>query len=219
MSRIAVFGESFDPVHLGHLSIIKSIDRYIQPDQILVIPCGNPPHRSTSLTAVHHRLQMLELACESMGQVSARVEIDDREVQSNDLSYTYTSISTIAEENPQAELFMAVGWDSLANFTAWHRWRDILSLASVLVVDRNKASFTLPQDLGVLVRSIEAIKADSQSDCFLDLTDNLIIELPFDEIAVSSTQVRSAIAHDEALEEMLPPPVIEYIAENTLYRS
>ncbi len=212
MKRIVVFGGTFDPVHQGHLRIIDAIERHISPHRILVIPCGQPPHRAAPIASGEHRSEMLRLACNNRPSLV----VDDRELRSDTLSYSYLTLKDVQLEYPDALLYMTLGWDSLASFTRWHRWQDILDMSCLLVVGRSSKEDQeyiglqeVPAEIGLSVEKLEA--ANQATRC--------IVELPFDEIDCSSTEVREALRFGASAEHVLKPQVIEYIKKYNLYQS
>ena len=210
MKRIAVFGGSFDPVHLGHLEIIRSVEYYLGADKILVTPCGNPPHRSLAMASPEQRLAMLQIACNGYSSV----EIDEREIRSNAISYTHTSIEKLRLEYPDALLYLVLGGDSFASFTTWYRWRDILAMACLVVAargeEKRRPSKELSGQLGRIVRQATDSNVPKAGD---------LLELPFDRIDVSSTTVRKAFATETDTASLVLPEIADYIKENKLYRS
>lgn len=213
MKRIAIFGGSFDPVHLGHLEIIKAVDLYANPDLILAVPCGNPPHRTRAYADAKHRLNMLNLACETLApSLAAQLQIDDRELVSDATSYSYHTLKAIAQENPNCQLLMAIGWDSLQTFTSWHRWQEILSLTSILVVARRNTGVAQLMDLPAEIQEV------GETQVLNSVENGVIYQLPFAEVDISSTDTRAAIAKSATSEKFIAAPVADYIKQNKLYR-
>ncbi|MEM7292803.1 MAG: nicotinate-nucleotide adenylyltransferase, partial [Pseudomonadota bacterium] len=134
--RIAVLGGTFDPVHLGHLQFAKSLRDGLSTDeiacQVRMIPCHIPPHRGTPVATAAQRQEMLELALVDVGGVV----LDDRELRLDRTSYSVDTLADLRTEFPDAALCLAVGMDAYAGFESWHRWRDILELASLVVATR-----------------------------------------------------------------------------------
>ena len=65
MSRIGIFGGSFDPVHVAHLILAERVREARGLDMVLFVPAGAPPHKpARPLAPAGHRLRMLELAVE-----------------------------------------------------------------------------------------------------------------------------------------------------------
>lgn len=203
MKRIAVFGGSFDPVHEGHLRIINAVQDQVKPDVFLLIPCGNPPHREALVADSYQRLKMLHLASKNL----AFVKIDTREIDSGELSYTYLTLSELGRENPDSLLMLVMGWDSLVSFTTWAHWREILRLSCILVVGRAGDKRQLPVELASNLQNCSAAE--------LKVGD--ILQLDFEEICLSSTEIRQALMKNVSIDSFLPPSVSQYIKAENIY--
>lgn len=216
--RIVVFGGTFDPVHQGHLKIIEAIEKHLSPDRLLVIPCGKPPHRDMPLVDGKHRLEMLRLACKD----KPGVVVDDREVRSDVLSYSYLTLKSLQLEYPDALLYLALGWDSLASFTTWKRWQDILEMACILVVQRQKGLQEIPAEIGLTLESLESAipsAAEANTSAAAHAHKRSIVELPFDQVDCSSTEVREILKSGASADAVLTPQIQEYIKKFNLYQS
>lgn len=214
--RIVVFGGTFDPVHQGHLKVIEAIQKHISPDRLLIIPCGQPPHRSSPLADGEHRLEMLRLACNDMHGVV----VDDREVRSDALSYSYLTLEALRLEYPDALLYLALGWDSLASFTSWKRWQDILDMSCILVVQRTNEKQEIPAEIGLSLEKLEtAMQTAAVANTGAAAHKRSIVELPFDQVDCSSTKVREILKSGASADSVLKPQIREYIKKYNLYQS
>ena len=200
-----MFGGNFDPVHNGHLKIVEAVQQQIQPDRILLVPCGNPPHRDPPIANSAHRIKMLQLAVENI----PGVEIDTREIDRDGASFSYLSLEELRQENPDALLLLAMGWDSLVNFTSWHRWQDILQIACLVVVGRDGDESDFSAELN------RRIQHHSQAEPEI----GKIIQLDFDETPVSSTRVRQLLQQGLPADSYLNPAVGLYLERHNIYRT
>ena len=117
-----MFGGSFDPVHMGHLTIAQDAVEQLELSRLIFVPAAIPPHKQEkALTEGRHRFAMLQLATE--GNLS--FEVSDMELQRGGVSYTFDTMSQIQFEHPGAELFFIVGLDSL---TILHSWKNVEQL-------------------------------------------------------------------------------------------
>ncbi|TVR16956.1 MAG: nicotinate (nicotinamide) nucleotide adenylyltransferase [Balneolaceae bacterium] len=186
--RIGVFGGSFDPVHNGHIHIVKSFLKSGVIDEILITLTPSPPHKDHLTQApYHHRLRMLELAFAGFDQV----RISDLEKSLPAPSYSLQTMQSLKASNPACLFFLCMGEDSLESFHTWHRYKELLAEVTLLVAAR-------PGSNGGLV-----------AEEILEKT----IFVSNSEIDISSTTVRSRTAE----KHVLPEPVAEYIRKNNLY--
>ena len=207
---LVLFGGSFDPVHLAHVGLVEGVSGLLSPDQIRVLPCHIPPHKPGLHASVAHRLAMLRLAFSHM----PAVVIDEREVSSSKVSYSFDSVSEIRQEvGATASVCFLLGEDSWVNFSQWHRWQEILQRVNLLVVKRpGAASESCPQAISDYAAEHSVPYGDiARYAC------GKVAFLPVPERDIASTQVREGIKNDEDLQAHVPAFVADYIQRHALY--
>ena len=192
--KILLYGGTFDPPHWGHINNLRAAMQAVQPDKVIVMPAGIPPHKAASATPGSLRLQM----CRCFLQLGEQVEISDWEISHEGKSYTVNTLRMLHSTYPDAQLYLTVGSDMLTSFRTWHRWQDILHLAAIVVESREEGD---EQALRLAARPL--IEAGGKI---------LFAQAP--ALALSSTDIRTGKAGLEAL----PPPVGEIIERYGLYR-
>lgn len=130
--KILLFGGTFDPPHNGHINNLRAAMDVVQPDRVIVMPAGIPPHKKASATPAQLRLAM----CACFQAVSPKVEVSDWEIRQEGRSYTIHTLQMLHAQNPGAELYMCLGSDMLLSFTRWRSWQEILQLAALVVESR-----------------------------------------------------------------------------------
>ncbi len=191
-NQIGILGGSFDPVHNGHLAIAQLVRDYLDLNRIVFIPAGNPPHKSERVTApARDRLIMLQKALTG----SAHFGIWEGELNRPGKSYTVDTLAILKRELPNSDFFFIIGSDSLQEFTTWHRYREICTLATLTVVSRPGYSVDPPSEL---------------SGC-------RIVETPSPEWGLSSSMLRSMLAKGLSCNYLIPSDTLEHIRANTLY--
>jgi len=131
--RIGIFGGSFDPVHNGHISVIKSFLNSNLLDRVSVMLTPYPPHKKSDLqTSYQHRLNMLEIAVKNLEYVS----ISDLETRLPQPSYTLQTINYLKEIEPDNLFFLCIGEDSIVNFNKWYHFEEILEKVTLVVAER-----------------------------------------------------------------------------------
>ncbi len=137
----ALYGGSFDPVHGGHVALVRTLlDRNLA-DRVHVVPARQSPlkHDPTRVAAVR-RGQLVELAFAGM----AAVEVDLREIDRSGLSYSVDTLGELVAEHPDADWLLVVGADAAVDFARWREPDRLLDLARPLVVARGPVSLTPP---------------------------------------------------------------------------
>lgn len=124
--KIALFGGSFDPIHLGHIEIARRAMESLKLDEIRFIPCKISPHKlNHPPAAADARLEMLRTALADYPWAT----IDDTELNEPPPSYSYKTAARIQLEQPSARLFWLLGTDQ---WEALPRWREPEKLAAML---------------------------------------------------------------------------------------
>ena len=203
--KIGIYGGTFNPPHLGHVTAARAVFELLRLDKLLVIPAGLPPHKDLpdhSPTAAQ-RLEMTRLAAEQMG-LDGKVEVLDMELSRAGKSYTSDTLAALKERYPDDELWLLMGTDMFLTLQAWHAPEKILSLAGIAAFGRTEAD---TEELFSVQRDY-LYKAYPQARIFT-LTIPGVID-------VSSTELRQKLAEGTG-GALLPPAVYGYILRQGLY--
>lgn len=132
MNPIGIFGGAFDPIHFGHLRTAFEMWQVLGLSELRFIPTGNPGHRDEPIADAGLRLAMVRAAvADQPGFV-----VDDREVRRTGVSYSVDTLAELRHENPELPLCLILGMDAFLGLPNWHRWREIVDLAHVIVAHR-----------------------------------------------------------------------------------
>lgn len=203
--KIGIYGGTFNPPHLGHVTAARAVFELLKLDRLLVIPAGLPPHKDLpdhSPTAAQ-RLEMTRLAAEQMG-LDGKVEVLDMELSRAGKSYTSDTLAQLKEGYPDDELWLLMGTDMFLTLQAWHAPEKILSLAGIAAFGRTEAD---TEELFSVQRDY-LYKTYPQARIFT-LTIPGVID-------VSSTELRQKLAEGTG-GALLPPAVYGYILRQGLY--
>ncbi len=203
--KIGIYGGTFNPPHLGHVTAARAVFELLKLDRLLVIPAGLPPHKDLpdhSPTAAQ-RLEMTRLAAEQMG-LDGKVEVLDMELSRAGKSYTSDTLAQLKERYPDDELWLLMGTDMFLTLQAWHAPEKILSLAGIAAFGRTEAD---TEELFSVQRDY-LYKTYPQARIFT-LTIPGVID-------VSSTELRQKLAEGTG-GALLPPAVYGYILRQGLY--
>ena len=134
--RVAFFGGSFDPPHLGHLAVARAARTALRLDTVLFAPVGTQPLKPQGPTAsFEDRLTMTRLAIE--GEPGFSISLADAPDATGVPNYTIVTLLELrAELAPDSTLFCLMGADSFLGLSAWHRAAEIPFVAPLIVASR-----------------------------------------------------------------------------------
>lgn len=197
MSRIALFGGSFNPIHNGHLHLAQTVHQQCGLDRMLLMPSGTAPHKSSDAYApAADRLAMCRLAAEPYPWL----EVSDYELTKPGKSYTVETLRYLHSCFPEDALFLLTGSDMLLSFDSWYCWQEILTLAGLLCVSRG----TEPED--VLRQKAAELSSYGQ-----------VTVVHAKPLPMSSSQIRHKIKLCRKFSCYLPENVVQYIMLHRLY--
>ena len=230
--RVAFFGGSFDPPHLGHLAVARAALSALALDTVLFAPVGAQPLKPAGSTATFdHRLAMTRLAI--AGDPGLSLSLADAPRPAGEPNYTLDTLLALRGELPPGgALFCLMGADSFASLRRWHRAAEIPFAAPLIVASRpgellDDLVSALPEGLSISPESNPAsAPAAIELRCFL-LTNGSGDQAPFFllpglEIEISASQIRDQVRATGALPArpaLLPDAVSAYIRAHGLYGS
>ena len=134
MMKIGILGGSFDPVHNGHITIVKKAISDLNLDKFLIIPTKNNPWKDSSKASDQDRLNMLEIAFKD----EDKVFISDIELNSDteDKNYTIDTLKQLKIIYPNDELYYIMGMDQASKFHLWYQCDEIVKLCRLVTFDR-----------------------------------------------------------------------------------
>jgi nicotinate-nucleotide adenylyltransferase len=210
---ILLLGGSFDPVHQGHVALARYFISLLGPDELRLIPAGNPWQKQGLRASAAQRVEMLRLAFE---RTPVTLTIDQQEILRTGPTYSIDTLRAIrAETGPQASLVFLLGADQLRQLNTWKEWRHLFDYAHLCAASRpGFAIDALPaevaREFSRRIAPPQQIHASSHGLCYL--ASNLAVN-------VSATEIRSLLQRGEHPESLVPAGVLDYIERHHLYES
>ena len=206
---ICILGGTFDPVHFGHLRPALDVQQALGIKQVRLLPCRLPPHRAKPGLSASQRLQLLELAIEA----EDGLVIDSRELQRDGPSYMVETLESLRAEAGEAPVCLALGVDALVELDSWHRWRELLSLCHLVVMQRPGGQWPGPGELADCLQRarVETVEALSSHPA------GCVLSVPVTQMAVSSTQIRQLLASGRSARYLAPVAVLTRIKQENWY--
>lgn len=201
--KIALFGGTFDPVHLGHTKIASYAAEKIGAEKTIFIPAKCSPLKALSPAAsASDRFEMIKLAIAG----GSDFEVSDYELSKEGNSYTIETVRHFKEDcGKNAEIYWLMGADTIDEFVRWHRVVELIDECNLCAMYR--AGCERPDFAGFEkvwgVGRVKKLQAN-------------IIETPL--INISSSEIRSRIKAGEDISDMVCPAVCEYIQKHGLYK-
>lgn len=211
--RIALYGGTFDPVHAGHIEVARKVSKLFEIEKVLFIPAQMAPHKiGRPVTDPIHRYAMLALAT----QDEPEVLISTFELDAPDRRYTVDTVAHFQRELGDAtELFFIMGADSWSEITTWREWERLLMMTNHIVVTRPGYEPSTTH-VGAVSERIVDLRNGSvpQRTEGIFFTDVVMKD-------VSATEIRRLAGEGrfEALVDLLPGPVLEYVKKYGIYKN
>ena len=205
--ELAIFGGSFNPVHLGHLIIAECCLEQARLDRVLFMPAATPPHKQNSLLAhCKDRIEMLRLALASHD----KLEISLNECERGGISYTVDTVNDLIAQHPKDHFSLILGPDALADLPSWKKPQEILSAITILAIER---------------RGVDDIEKTLQEPRLRALLSNKQLQqiktnrIQVPGIGIRAKQIRESIATGHSIRFRTPREVEQFIADKQLYRT
>ncbi len=218
---VAIFGGTFDPIHIGHMRGLIEAREAVDFERIFLVPSGTPPHKTHLIQSPgEDRLQMVRLAVRDLGFG----EVSTYELDSRQPSFTLNTVSHFRNRFKKKPLTLIIGSDSLLEINTWHRFEEVLSLANLAVLPR--PGFVGKDSFDKVEKKLSPIKIEnitrnfptSSSDWITTDQKKVIILLKINRLDISSTNIRDRVKHGRSIKFLVTEPVEKYIIEKRLYR-
>ena len=204
---IGIRGGTFDPVHFAHLRATEEVATELSLERVHLIPGSIPPHRTQPVACAAQRLEMLKHAIGNNEKFIA----DDRELQREGESYTVDTLKSFrAQLGEQTPLALIIGMDAFLNFTQWHDWQTIITLAHLVVTTRPDYTAQPLQDWAQSMQTDNKLNLNTQPGGYLYFITTTAL-------SISATDIRRQRHEGRSIRYLVPHAVHDYIQQHNLY--
>jgi nicotinate-nucleotide adenylyltransferase len=226
--RVALFGGTFDPIHIGHLAVARAAERRFHLDEIHFIPASRPPHKERSRASYVDRYAMVALACADHPRflpslAESGAEPGGESIAGHSGRKLFYSVDTVRHFKQKlrgtgAHLYFLMGADSFLQIPTWKDYETLLGLCDFIVASRpgfrlEALRLVIPPDLLAPPGSAHA-PLDPRA---IALRRTSVFVLDTVSSHVSATEVRARLDRNESFHGLVPPRVEEYITKQALY--
>ncbi len=212
---VLLLGGSFDPVHAGHVGLAHYFSTLLHPNELRLIPAGQPWQKPGMQTPAADRVAMLKLA---FADWPMPVVVDDQEVRRGGASYAIDTLRSLRDElGHEASLVLALGADQLANLHTWRDWRQLFDLAHLCFAAR--PGFSMARDVLDGEVAADVARRLATPSQLRGTPAGLAFIAPNLALDVSSTAIRAFLAEGSDAAGQLPAPVLDYIRQHHLYQT
>jgi nicotinate-nucleotide adenylyltransferase len=212
---IAVLGGSFDPIHCAHVALVRLAVAALQPDEVRIIPAGNPWQKDGLQASGEDRIAMARLAFKNE---PFAITIDDQEIRRSMPTYSIDTLRALRNGfGPEASIVFMLGADQLQCLHTWREWQHLFDHAHLFAVSRPGC----PTDAAHVDAEVAAAFAARRAvPAKLRATPHGLACMS-EELAVdiSATGIRAAIAAGGPLGKLVPDAVLDYIQQHHLYKN
>lgn len=217
MSKIGVFGGTFNPIHYGHLRAAEEVREMLGFERVLFVPSGNPPLKTGDLADALKRYEMVRLA--TAGNRS--FDVLDIESVKPAKSYTVETLEVLVNRYSGSELYFMLGMDAFLDIPGWRMPEKLLSMVNFAVISRPGRKFEdlLSSPYLDVERGDLKVLDDSDGEFKIfrlkSLKEAALVKIT--PIDISSSDIRRRMQAGQSVKYLLPESVESFIISNKLY--
>lgn len=214
MNKVALFGGTFDPIHLGHFAVLNHLVDQMDFDEVIMVPTSlNPLKQEVEPATTENRLKMIEIALADFQ--SDKVRVDTTEISQVGPSYSIDTLKRYSEEYKPEQLYLVMGIDTFSDFDHWKSFDEIIGLANILVVSR--PPYRRPLGIEELPKRLQEHVHSYERGFALLKTDRTIEFVNIKTEDIASKTIRKKLKSGKGVSSLLNLDVEKYIIENEVY--
>lgn len=210
---IIILGGTFDPIHCAHLYIATQSYQRLQPNQLWLMPCGNPVHRDMSqVTSVKHRMEMLALAADTYDYI----KVVNYESDLDRPAVTLDTLKRLKKLYPSTHFGYLMGQDVIEDVQNWDEWQHLIDYTHLIVVNRIMGRHSKPIEDSIPKQWLNNMTSNRQD--LLSVDHGCIYGLSLPPMPIAATQIRASMRNSLTIDPgTLPRKVSDYIIQHHLY--
>lgn len=187
--RVGILGGGFNPVHMGHLIMADQVCHQLDLDEFFLMPSYQSPHVDKKETIdSEERVEMLKLAIND----NPKLGLELTEVVRKGKSYTYDTMKSLVEANPDIDYYFVIGGDMVEYLPKWHKIDELMRMIHFVGVERVGSKKETPYPI-------------------------IWVDMPL--IEISSSDIRKKLTTGCSVKYFLPENVLNYIHKKGLYQN
>ena len=195
MALTAIFGGTFNPLHIGHYEMLRALENDSSIEKIFIMPDRIPPHKVCDFLAEDDvRIEMCRIAAEDF----SKAELCLIEFEREGKSYSYDTVLNLKDKYKDKDFVFVCGGDMLVTFDRWYKYEELMKEVPFIAFKRSDIDNTL---------FVEVTERLSQEGMKITLKEEIIP-------SVSSTEIREDF---KKAKKLLPKKIYDYLVERGVY--
>jgi len=207
--RYALFGGTFNPIHVGHIIGALEIKDMFLIDKVIFIPNGVPPHKRGVTVSAEDRYKMVVRSISDF----EGFEVSDIETKSNEANYSYKTIKYFKELYKNDELFFCIGTDAFLHIDTWQEWEKLIKTINFIIITRPGYNMKKIEEKYSALKYVY-VKREGRYP-----SKDLFTYVYYKKIDISSTEIRERVKEGKPIKYYVPPAVEKIIYAKGFYQS
>lgn len=210
--NVAIFGGTFDPVHIGHFEIVKYFTDNNIVDEVWILPSYESPHKNIdNISSFEDRVNMLNIEFDNIPSVYINTYERDYYDEMKQKTYSYEVLNALKQKFSDSQFYFVVGFDSIKNIHTWHNYKDLIRDYCFYIFDRKDDEYKTKDQK---IHYLNNLGKEDGINFNYKLFDTKITD-------ISSTEIKELLLdfndNIDKLNKYLNKDIIKYILDNKLY--
>lgn len=210
----ALFGGTFDTFHTGHLRMAIELSEALSLSRVVLLPAHHPPHKpARPVSGARHRLAMAAAAVAGL----PGFEVSDVELRRDGPSYSLDTVTAFRTAEPGVDWIFAMGADSFAEVSTWHRYREFLAACDFALLPRPGTPASPGAPPGLRLEKEKPHCYSWVGETYRLPAGRRLFCPSLPVLDISSSSIREKVRRRMCIRGLVPREVESYIADHGLY--